>query len=73
MIPKNRFTHIEIYDLFRDRDYNTPVRISMTNPFLPAFAKFSPNERYLLVSEMPRDGVNHLKLFDFYTERSSTW
>eukprot|EP00347_Sterkiella_histriomuscorum_P019661 403340769 len=68
-----RFTKLEIYDFYRQEKYDKPINLRISSEGMPAFVQFSPMDNYLLVSEIPRDGVNTVKLYEFESERCDSW
>eukprot|EP00347_Sterkiella_histriomuscorum_P004814 403358990 len=53
--------------------YDKPINLRISSEGMPAFVQFSPMDNYLLVSEIPRDGVNTVKLYEFESERCDSW
>ncbi len=65
-----------MYDLYRSEAYeeNIALRISCLNGIgSPYHVSFSPQDKYIMVSEKPVNGVNVLKVYEVDSERTDTW
>ncbi|CDW85896.1 UNKNOWN [Stylonychia lemnae] len=70
---ENTIPAIEMYNLNRSESYDKPVRFPLAISLYPAYAAFSPQDRYLLISEVPRGKVNNVRIYDTKTDKVETW
>lgn len=59
------YTQIEVYDFYKRESYDKSITLRLGTGSIPGYIRFSPQDKYLMISEIPVKGCNTLKLYEF--------